>query len=270
MLKIYPNGEQFIAENADIFRQFPLETVFFEANAKYMSQTNNNNFLLKLANGNKYLLAVHNGDHPMVIFGNNELCSELARDVLQLQLSFNQILGDMPTCEAFLAEYEHLTGVTHRIKYAMEIMQCKRLLTKENLDGVEIPTEKDVDELAQMMLNFHGDALGENVTFTDMQREAMECLHNFVVVRHNGQIVSCACMKRATDYLASISNVFTRVEYRGKGFACRAVTYLTKRILDSGKLPYLFVDTKNPISNHLYTKIGYTYAIPQYHIGIER
>ena len=267
MLKIYQNGEQFIAENEDIIRQFPLETVFFEANAKYMPHTDVNNFLLKLTDGEKFLLAVHNGDYPMVIFGNNELCTELAQKAVELQLSFNKIMGTLPTCEAFLCKYESLTAATHKIRYAMELMRCDTLLTNETC-GVEIPTEKDVDELANMMVTFHEEAMGETVTLEEKRNEVASNLTSCAIMRCDGHIVSCAFKKRETDYLASISGVYTSPQYRGRGYACRIVTFLTKQIMLNGKLPYLFVDKTNPISNHVYSKIGYTYAIPQYHIDI--
>ena len=78
----------------------------------------------------------------------------------------------------------------------------------------------------------------------------------------NGKIVSMARKVRETDLLCGISHVFTRREYRGKGFARQTVTALTEDILKQGKLAYLYVDRTNPISNHLYQSIGYEYGKP--------
>ena len=267
MLKIYPSGKDFLAENIEIIHNFPLETVFFEANAKYMPQTDRQNFLLKLMEDDKFLLAVHNGPYPMVIFGDVALCAELAHTVVELQLSFDKILGALSTCEAFLAEYELLTGATHKIRYAMEMMRCDSLLTSET-DDVEIPTENDVDELANLMQTFHKNTLGESVNLEDLQTEIKGSLQSYAIIRCDGGIVSCACKKRETQCLACISAVYTSPQYRGRGFARKIVTFLTRQIIQSGKLPYLFVDKANPISNHVYTKIGYTYAVAQYHIDV--
>ena len=56
----------------------------------------------------------------------------------------------------------------------------------------------------------------------------------------------------------SIGNVFTPKEERGNGYAYNIVYRLSKEFLDSG-LEYcvLFTDDSNPISNHVYEKMGY-------------
>ena len=74
MLKFYNNGQEFLQDNQDILVAYPLETLFFEANAKFMSRTDKNDFLLKITSGNAFLMAVHNSIYPMVIFGDINLC----------------------------------------------------------------------------------------------------------------------------------------------------------------------------------------------------
>lgn len=267
MYKIYKSGQEFLAENGDILAKYPLETVFFEVNAKLIAETDNNDFLVKLQEGGKFLIAVHHADYPMVIFGDKGLCAEFAKIAAKIKLVFPKVLGALDTCEAFLNEYEKLVNCSHEINHAMDIMRCDKVLTN-NVDGVEIPTDSDVDELSHLTVDFAKKAMGEDMKFDKIKRDICDRLSGFGVIRQEGKIVSMASTKRETDYLACIADVYTLPQGRGKGLSCRIVTKLTKDIIEKGKLTYLFVDKTNPISNHLYQKIGYTYAVPQYEIKI--
>ena len=74
----------------------------------------------------------------------------------------------------------------------------------------------------------------------------------------DGKIVATASCNRHLTKGKSIGNVYTPKEERGKGYAYNLVYRISKEFLDSG-LEYcvLFTDDSNPISNHVYEKIGY-------------
>ena len=267
MLKFYNSGKEFLQDNSAILDKYPLETVFFDANAKFMMRTDKNDFLVKVVNDDKFLIAVHNKDFPMVIFGSVDLCRHFAQVAVAEKLTFTKVLGTEILCEVFLKEYKILTGATFEVNHAMDIMCCNNVLTTD-VDGVETPTKKDANQLARMLVDFSAEALGHDAKIDEVENDVVGRLSSFAVFRKDNRIVSLAAIKRETDKLASIADVYTLSQYRGKGLSCKVVTYLTKKILDSGKLPYLFVDKTNPISNHLYLKIGYTYATPQYEYKI--
>lgn len=268
MIKFYDSGSGFLAENKSILDAYPLETVFFEVNAKIIKQSNLNDFLVRLDDGDKFLIAVHNADYPMVIFGDLSLCAHFAREAFSRKLIFGRVLGALDTCRAFLDEYGRLAGSSYEINHSMDIMRCDRVLTAD-VDGVEIPSDKDVDEITELIVGFYAEALGDEADAERVKKDVADRLNSFAVVRLDGKIASLASTKRETDKLACIADVYTSPQYRNRGLSCKTVTYLTQRILCSGKLAYLFVDKKNPVSNHLYTKIGYTYAVPQYEIKIK-
>lgn len=269
MIKFYCSGKEFLAENKEILKKYPLETVFFEVNAKAIEHTDPNDFLVRLEADGKFLLAVHQSHYPMVIFGDSSFCAELAREANERKLTFDKILGCIDTCEAFLAEYGKLVVCRHEINHAMDIMRCDRVLT-DNVDGVEQPSDNDIDELARLIVDFTSEALCDVADVDKVKKDVAARLNSFAVIRRDGKIVSLASIKRETDKLACIADVYTLPEYRSVGLACKTVTYLTESITKSGKLAYLFVDKTNPVSNHLYAKIGYTYAVPQYEIKITR
>ncbi|MCM1194783.1 MAG: GNAT family N-acetyltransferase [Corallococcus sp.] len=270
MHKLYKSGQDFLADNNGILADFPLETVFFELNAKRIENTDKNDFLIKLQCGNGYLLAVHCSSKPLVLFGDVALCAEFARVAFEEKLTFNKVLGAKETCEIFLSEYRRFTGARFEINRAMDIMQCRQTET-DDVCGVERATEKDLNEIAELAALFENEAFGES-DVKDYKQKLQGIIRDFAFIRRDGKIVSLAAKVRENQSLCAISWVYTLPRYRNNGLSRRVVTHLTKSVLNDGKLPYLFVDKNNPISNHLYTKIGYTYAAPQYEyklIGIE-
>jgi predicted GNAT family acetyltransferase len=59
-------------------------------------------------------------------------------------------------------------------------------------------------------------------------------------------------------YGKCVSAVYTPPEERGKGYAYNLIYRISKELLDSGdKYCVLYTDDSNPISNHVYEKIGY-------------
>ena len=267
MVKIYNSGQEFLTENSDILAKYPLETVFFEVNAKLIAETDSNDFLIKLQDDGKILLVVHNDAYPMVIFGDKGLCTEFAKIAAERKLTFHKVIGALDTCEAFLAEYEKLVNCTHEIHLSMDIMQCRNPVLCD-VSQVEQACAADVDELANLAASFYAEAVGESESIAEYKCKIAQNVGDFALIRKDGKIVSFAGKKREVKYLAAITYVYTVPQFRCRGLSRQVVTYLTKLITDSGRLAYLFVDKKNPISNHLYQKIGYTYAVPQYEIKI--
>ena len=80
----------------------------------------------------------------------------------------------------------------------------------------------------------------------------------YYLLEKDGKIVATASSNRHLTKGKSIGNVYTPKEERGKGYAYNLVYRISKEFLDSG-LEYcvLFTDDSNPISNHVYEKIGY-------------
>ena len=269
VITFYKSGREFLAENGGILAKYPLETVFFEVNAVCIAEANENNFIIKLQRSGKFLIAIHNADYPMNIFGDKSLCAEFAVYAAQSKLTFSKIIGALDTCEAFLEEYEKLVICTHEIHLSMDIMQCRNPVLCD-ISQVEQASETDVDELANLAASFYAEAVGESESIAEYKCKIAQNVGDFALIRKNGEIVSFAGKKREVKYLAAITYVYTVPQYRCQGLSRKVVTYLTKQIVDSGKLAYLFVDKNNPISNHLYTSIGYSYAVPQYEIALKR
>ena len=80
----------------------------------------------------------------------------------------------------------------------------------------------------------------------------------YFVLENNNKIVCQANIGRKMKFGNCISCVYTPKEERGKSFAYNLVYRISKELLDSrDKYCVLYTDDSNPISNHVYEKIGY-------------
>lgn len=89
--------------------------------------------------------------------------------------------------------------------------------------------------------------------------------------------VSMAWKARPSRNGIVVSGVYTPPELRGRGYATACVASLSRLLLDEGfQFCALYADLANPISNHVYLKIGYrpirasivySFAIPGERIG---
>jgi hypothetical protein len=73
-----------------------------------------------------------------------------------------------------------------------------------------------------------------------------------------GSAVSMAGYAGPTPNGIRVAWVYTPPNNRGKGFAGACVAALSQKLLDDGrKFCFLYTDLANPVSNHVYQKIGY-------------
>lgn len=74
----------------------------------------------------------------------------------------------------------------------------------------------------------------------------------------NNNIVTMAAQTRKVKGGRCVGMVYTPPENRGMGYSIACMKHLTQEILDSGNdVAFLYSDKYNPISNHVYEKLGY-------------
>ena len=143
----------------------------------------------------------------------------------------------------------------------MKILDLEKLLPfQKTSEGVmRQATENDREQLAQYIKNFHKDALEEEKTDEEANEKVDAYLERgYYLLEKEGKIVSQAVIGRELINGKGISGVYTPKEERGKGYAYELVYKLSKKCLDEGvEYCVLYTDAENPISNHVYEKIGY-------------
>jgi GNAT superfamily N-acetyltransferase len=146
----------------------------------------------------------------------------------------------------------------HRV--CMESFENPRVIPAKNTDvSIERPSPADKKEIAVCMANFQQDCYGKAEDYEDFLQEAGECIENpwFFVIKQQESVVATAQSRRETEKHMAINLVYTKPEYRGRGFAAALVAHISKLILERGKTPILYTDLANPASNRAYQNVGF-------------
>ena len=263
MYKLYKTGKEFLDENINLIRSDPLGTIFVEGNAMMIGQCDASNYAARVEVDNNVLIAIRVDGYPLVLYGNENCVSEFAQVVADNELQFAKAIGYYDLIDKFLTSYERLVGGSHKVNLSMDLMYCDKT-TPCDTSGVEQATTKDVEEIARLYVAFLNEAVGENTTWGEKIQKIRQEIELFAILKVDGEIVSVGSIKDSGYMLTRISNVYTKPNHRNKGYSRKVVTYLTEQVLKSGNLSCLYVDQHNPVSNHLYQKIGYKYSKSRY------
>jgi predicted GNAT family acetyltransferase len=160
----------------------------------------------------------------------------------------------------FVAQSSQLSGCTVRHEWARRIHQLSRVTNESRAAGrLREPHESDHALLTKWRAAFAIEAdrtdpeQAEKAAAQPVQRST-----HLVLWDVQGTAVSMAGFTGRTPNGIRIAWVYTPPENRGKGFAGACVAALSQKLLDDGrKFCFLYTDLANPISNHVYQKIGY-------------
>jgi len=160
----------------------------------------------------------------------------------------------------FALKWSELSGCTFRTRMAQRIYQLSRVTNEPRAAGrLRDPNESDDTLLQKWRAAFSIDVEG-------MDREGAEKnatlpmpkSRRLVLWDVEGVAVSMAGFLGSTPNGIRVGPVYTPPENRGKGFAGACVAALSQKLLDEGrKFCFLYTDLANPVSNHVYQKIGY-------------
>lgn len=125
----------------------------------------------------------------------------------------------------------------------------------------------DFERCVDWLMAFHRDAhLQDELEAAELLvRQKIQNRDLYLWIDEAGEPVSMAAKVRPTKKGVSVSLVYTPEALRGRGFATACVATLSQALLDEGfHFCSLFTDLSNPVSNHIYEKIGYT-AVADFH-----
>ena len=269
MYKLYETGTEFLDENLALIRKDPLGTMFFEGNANSIEKCDTDKYAIRVEVDGEILIAIRAHGYPFVVYGSENCATELAQIVAKNKLQFSKVIGYYGVSDKFLTAYEAIVGGSHKVNLSMDLMYCEKV-TSCDTSQVEQATPNDVEEITRLFVAFLSEAMGENATWGEKIDKIKQNIQSFALIRVDGNIVSIGRTYESGKGLCRISEVYTKPEYRNRGYSRKVVTFLTNQIIASGNLPCLHVDQHNPVSNHLYLKIGYEYGKSRYEFGYEK
>ena len=253
MIKKYPNGEAFIKDNKEFLDKDKYMSSFFYLDAPLLKEPNKKNYALKAYQDNKQLLAMKVEPYYFMLYGEKDLFEELINYVKDNDLEINGFYAPMYFGEDILSLCKQILGKEFHLLIGMDFMEANEI-TEPSSNEIEKPTEKDAEELLECYINFVKDCgLSDETTM----EHVLKRLPDLRVLRRDGKIVSFCGKSPDSENSLRISAVYTRPEYRGKGLARKVVNYVKNEILDEGKVATLNVDKANPVSNHLYSSLGF-------------
>ena len=252
MIKKYLNGNDFILENDEFLNENEYLAVFFRLNSKILDSTNKNNYILKCENENKKLLVLRKEPYNTLVFGNKECVKEIFTFINEEGYYFEGVLGINEILEEIASFYKEI-GINFEQEIGMDFMTCEKRC-QVNCNEIEIPNENDSDELFYCVQRFIIDCGLNDVITLDALKATIS---DFRIIRREGKIASMAKIAPSSSTSKKISDVYTRDEFRSLGLARKVVGSVLNEIVDKGLIATLNVDQKNPITNHLYSSLGF-------------
>ena len=252
MIKIYPDGTSFYNENKDFLLTNKYTEVFFRFDAPLLKETNKEEYAIKVFDESHTLLILIKEPFNMLLYGDKELSGELVDYLIDNGYKIKDYLCPIELGESLLAYFKYRNYKYH-LSIGMDFMEAHDRCDVSSLE-VEVPSLDDVEEIYKLCCNFVKDCGLKDIVDKD---KITERIKEYRVIRKDNKIIAMAKYRESTPTDISISHVYTRKEYRGKGYARQVVGTILNEIIDSGFTATLNVDQKNPISYHIYTSLGF-------------
>jgi predicted GNAT family acetyltransferase len=181
--------------------------------------------------------------------------SALARSLRREERTVPGVTGPAEAADEFSATWMSLAE-TSAVRRPERIYKLTTVTPPVGVSGIlRQATHEDLELLTEWFARFAEDADWE-LDGAFVARGALAERRVFLWL--DGEPVSLAMWTRRTRLGCCIGAVYTPHEYRGHGYAEAVTAALSQLLLDSGlEFCCLYTDLENPVSNHLFEKIGY-------------
>ena len=265
MIKTYKNGEDFYLDNKDFLLTNKYTEVFYRYDAPMLLETNKSEYALKAYDDKLTLVVLKKEPFNLLLYGDKELIPELFDHLFKNNYEIKDYLCPTDVGDEITLYLNNNCGYHAHILLGMDFMEANEKCDI-NIEEVESANETDIDEIYECTCQFIKDCgLKDKVDINHLKSK----INDFRIIRKDGKIISMARAHNWSDIDKKISYVFTRKEYRGKGYAKKVVGAVLNEIIDSGYIATLNVDQNNPISNRLYSSLGFKKIFSQgvYELG---
>jgi predicted GNAT family acetyltransferase len=174
---------------------------------------------------------------------------------------FRGCMGPRDSATRFKAVLESF-GVPMQLSMEQRIYELKTQPCKREVDGYA--KEFQIEDLP-LFYRWYTSFIRESLPY-QVQPNMEEVLKitetkKIFFWKKDQRLVSMAARTRETPSGSNISYVFTPPEERGRGFAQAITAHACEHAFREGKKKvFLYADLSNPISNHLYERLGFLFA----------
>ena len=190
-----------------------------------------------------------------------ELYKFAAEEIYKIDTNIPGVNTEKEVAKIFAEEYCKIANKKSQVHLEMRILVLEKLAEPKLNNNVTYRKAeiKDKEVLIGFTREFHKEALNEEIDEEILEERFYEKLEKgYYVLEQDGKIVAQTNSSRTLEKGKVVSGVYTPKEERCKGYAHNLIYRVSKEFLDNGaEYCVLFTDDTNPISNHVYEKIGY-------------
>ena len=264
----YENIEDFMRENFELILEKEWLNCLMVGNCLEAQKIGIEGWLLAKVTQNKQteLIMLYRKPWKLILYSptkntSDELYKFAAEQIYKQDHRLLGVNAETEMAHKFARFYCEIAEQQYKKVKPMKILVLEKILSKQNVGEAVFrnATEQDRPILTQYIKEFYEEALNEEVSDEHVNQKFEEYLEKgYYFLEKEGKIVSQAVIGRTLIKGKSISGVYTPKEERGKRYAYDLVYTLSKKCLDEGaEYCVLYTDAENPISNHMYEKIGY-------------
>ena len=169
------------------------------------------------------------------------------------------LLGPVAVVERFEQLWRERTGVTSRAGKSQRIWEVRAVIAPRPVSGRRrLATADDLETALAWARAFAVDAAVDETPDDVATLMSSRLAEGQVHLWEDGRPVSLTAVSHGTPTGLGVNLVYTPPAERGKGYASALVAGVSAEALAAGRrFCFLFTDLANPISNHVYEKIGY-------------
>jgi uncharacterized protein len=258
----YRHSEDFWTDNQAVILEHILEAELVHLNARNNIGPERGFFGLSAKDGQSTLLAIQTPPYPMIFFGTGETLPTLADETAERLIERGKIPavihGNLASTAVMLDAL---------LKRSIVYRAGRHLLQRKCEALVDIPTlTLPLVNANEVTYDFTGDYqsfLEECHALYDpnkLQPDIETMLKNndlYVLIDQNA-VVTMGRLQRIVPGGRAVGVIYTPPRYRGRGYSTCCAKQLTRLIFAVGySYAYLYAEADNPVSNHVYEKLGY-------------
>ena len=186
----------------------------------------------------------------------------LANYIIENNIDIRGIQGNSKDVKEFINSYNLIKNTDFRFAHSMDIMRLDNL-NSINLSMIPgetiVATINDLIVVKDYINKMYVEAMGETYDDEIIEARAHAYINdgNTYLFKVNDKNTSIVRIYPTPKDTGRISLVFTDKEYRNCGYAKRMLYDLIKMLKEKYECFTLFVDKQNPISNKLYSDLGF-------------
>ena len=209
------------------------------------------------------LAALMTPPHNLIVYGHrgdqDEAARALARWLRRGAWKVPGVFGPGEAAAAVAEAWAREAGRRYSLASQQRVYELREVLIPSPDRGrLRTATEGDLELVTAWHYAFHHELFGR--TDKEQARQAAEARVRAgdIFLWEDVQVVSVAMKTRPTRHGIGVGLVYTPPALRGRGYATACVGELSRKLLGEGwEFCALFADLANPISNHIYERIGY-------------